>query len=112
MTMPAGPRAEYDIIVEKITSTTPASAGKMFGMPCLKNDVGKAFAGFHDGWMVFKLEGTEHAKALALEGARLFDPSGRGRPMKEWVEVPPVHSSKWLGFAKQALRYSEQGPDK
>lgn len=110
--MPSDPRAEYETIVERITATTSASAGKMFGMPCLKNDIGKAFAGFHNGWMVFKLEGTEHARALSLEGARLFDPSGRGMPMKEWVEVPPAHSAKWLGLARQALRYSEQGASK
>ena len=72
-------------------------------MPCLK-DRGKAFAGYYNGSMVFKLGAPRHAEALALAGARLFDPSGR-RPMKEWVEVPAEHASRWLELARDALHY-------
>jgi len=41
---------------------------------------------------------------LALEGAELFDPSGKGR-VKEWVQVPAAHSAKWKKPAKAALEY-------
>ena len=88
--MPADPRAEYDAVAAELTATSSATSGKMFGMPCLKNN-GKAFAGYFEGAMVFKLAVPRHTEALALSGARLFDPSGRGRPMKEWVEVPATH---------------------
>jgi len=101
MAMSADPRAEYDAVVAELQTLSSATPGKMFGMPCLKNN-GKAFAGFYEGAMVFKLRGHKHAEALALSGARLFDPSGR-RPMKEWVEVPSEHASSWLGLAKDAL---------
>jgi hypothetical protein len=97
------PRSEY----ESIASQVAASSGKMFGMPVLKDHSGKAFAGFYQGSMVFKLSGADHARAMALNGARLFDPSGHGRPMREWVVVPPEHAVRWLGIARQALRYSE-----
>jgi hypothetical protein len=80
----------------------------MFGMPCLKYD-GKMFAGYYKGAMTFKLTGLAHAEALALPGARLFDPSGRGRPMKEWVEVPADHSDRWPEFGDEALRYLREG---
>jgi hypothetical protein len=40
---------------------------------------------------------------LALEGAHLFDPGGKGRPFKEWVVVPAAHASEWPGLAEQAL---------
>jgi hypothetical protein len=53
--------------------------------------------------MVFKLTGAEHASALALSGARLFDPMG-GRPMKQWVEVPHAHAARWAELARAALR--------
>jgi len=86
-------------------ATSPTSSGKMFGMPCLKNSNGKAFAGFFEDEMVFKLGGANHAEALALSGARLFDPSERGRPMKEWVVVPIEHVSRWLEFARNAFDY-------
>jgi hypothetical protein len=101
--MSSDPRAEYDAVVSEMMASSPASSGMMFGMPCLKNN-GKAFAGFYNGTMVFKLGGAKHAEALALSGSRLFDPMG-GRPMKEWVEVPAEHASKWLELAQEGLRY-------
>ena len=44
-----------------------------------------------------------HAQALALAGAHLFDPSGKGRPFKEWVVVPPTHAAQWPQFAESAV---------
>lgn len=101
-------RTQYDEVARELTATSSAIEGKMFGMPCLK-DNGKAFAGFYQGAMVFKLPNPYHAEALALSGARLFDPSGRGRPMKEWVEVPADHAFKWLQFAQEARHYVNEG---
>ena len=99
------PQAEYEAVVSEMMATSPTTSGKMFGMPCLKNSNGKAFAGFFEGAMVFKLGGDSHGEALALSGARLFDPSERGRPMKEWVVVPNEHASMWLEFARDEFDY-------
>ena len=99
------PQAEYEAVVSEMMATSPTTSGKMFGMPCLKNSDGKAFAGYFEGAMVFKLSGAGHAEALALAGSRLFDPSERGRPMKEWVVVPVEHVSTWLEFARDAFDY-------
>lgn len=104
-TMPDEPRAEYDRIVAELTATTPSSSAKMFGMPCIKNDLGKAFGGFYQDSMVFKLRDPQHAEALGLAGAQLFDPSGQGRPMKDWVQVPAKHAAHWPGLARDALEY-------
>ena len=41
--------------------------------------------------------------ALALAGAHLFAPSGKGRPFKEWVVVPPAHAAQWPHFAESAV---------
>ena len=103
--MSLDPHAEYEGVVSEMMATTPTSSGKMFGMPSLKNANGKAFAGYFEGTMVFKLGGASHAEALALSGASLFDPSERGRPMKEWVVVPIEHVSRWLEFARNAFDY-------
>ena len=55
--------------------------------------------------MVFKLPDPDaHARALALDGAHLFDPSGKGQPFKEWVVVPAAHAGEWEAFAHDALR--------
>ena len=67
---------------------------------------GKMVVGYESsGEMVFKLpDPAEHEKALALQGAKLFDPSGKGRPFKEWVQVPAAHESEWPGLAATAIR--------
>ena len=80
------------------------SVTKMFGMPSMKA-AGKLFAGVYGDALTFKLGGKTHAEALALKGAELFDPSGMGRPMKEWVVVPPAHAKRWLDLAKAARTY-------
>ena len=81
-----------------------AEAGQLFGKPCYKIN-GKAFICFFQDEMVFKLEVEDHKKTLALSGSQLFDPSGKKRPMKEWVQVPAKHKAKWEGLAKEAMRY-------
>lgn len=102
------PQALYDAVADELTATSPTRRSKMFSMPCLKNDNGKAFAGFHRGTMVFKLTAPQHAEALALSGSHLFDPGGSGHPMKEWVVVPAEHASQWLELAQAAYRYVEK----
>jgi hypothetical protein len=77
---------------------------QMFGKPALKIN-GKAFACFFQECMVFKLTGDEHAAAMKLKGSVLFDPSGKGRAMKEWVQVPFAHKAKWETLAKSAMAY-------
>ena len=106
--MSTDPRGRYDEVVSELVATAPVKSGKMFGMPCLKHhESGKAFAGFYEGAMVFKLTGSQHREALQLSGSHLFDPMG-GRPMKEWVEVPVEHASHWVQLAQEALRYVDE----
>lgn len=81
-----------------------AESGTLFGMTCLKA-ASKAFMGVFGDALVFKLGGEAHASALSLRGAKLFDPSGRGRPMKEWVVVPRAHQKKWSALAKHAFAH-------
>ena len=102
--MSTDPRTFYDAIAADLGATNAVVSGQMMGMPCLKHN-GKMFAGFHQGAMTFKLRQPEHAAALALPGAHLFDPSGAGRPMKEWVEVPAEHADQWPALAREALHY-------
>ena len=95
-------RQEYDRIAERLAAEAGAKQGQLMGMPTLYLG-GKAFAGVFGEAMVFKLEGEAHAAALAHPGAALFDPSGMGRPMKAWVQVPAAGSSAWSRLAAQAL---------
>jgi hypothetical protein len=98
-------QARYDGIVDDLMVRNPdVATAKMMGMPCVKSG-GKMVAGFFESHMVFKLPDVEEReRALALEGAQLFDPGGRGRPMKEWVQVPEAHAGEWPRLAELALR--------
>ena len=93
---------EWEALLDEVRALHPeVSAGSMFGMPCAKAG-GKAFMGSFDGGVVFSLEGDAHARALALAGSELFDPSGT-RPMKGWVVVRPEHREVWPELAEAAL---------
>ena len=91
----------YHSIGEEIEG---AISSQMFGKPCYKIN-GKAFVCFFKDEMGFKLTGDTHSTALALKDAQLFDPSGKGRAMKEWVQVPYAHKAKWKEFAIVAMEY-------
>jgi len=95
---------EYEKLVAQLGANEGVVPGQMFGKACLKVD-GKAFIAQHKDWVVFKLNGDAHAKALAISGAELWDPSGKGRPMKEWVAVPAGESKNFKAFATAALGY-------
>ena len=81
-----------------------AEAGQLFGKPCF-NIYGKAFICFFTNEMVFKLTGTIRTDALQLEGSGLFDPSGKNRPMNDWIQVAASHSDQWPALAVEALQY-------
>ncbi len=81
-----------------------AEQSQMFGKPCFKIN-GKTFICFYEKSMVFKLSGNILNVALSLDGSELFDPSGKRRPMKEWVQITAKHRDKWPRYAKAAFEY-------
>ncbi len=81
-----------------------AEQSQMFGKPCFKINK-KAFICFFQNEMVFKVTGEIHSDALSLDGSQLFDPSGKKRPMKEWIQVPFDYSENWIEYAKSAMEY-------
>jgi hypothetical protein len=99
-------RERYDELVDDLCARNDdVEQSQMMGMPCVKRG-GKMVIGFArgEGAMVFKLPDPDaHARALALDGAHLFDPSGAGRPFKEWVVVPEAHAREWESFSHAAL---------
>src|ERR687898_1945853 len=100
-------RERYDELVDDLCARNDdVEPAQMMGMPCVKRG-GKMVAGFSKRAeaMVFKLpDPAVHARALALDGAHLFDPGGKGRPFKEWVAVPAAHAAEWESFAQDALK--------
>lgn len=92
---------QYILIGQKIKG---AEQSQMFGKPCFKIN-GKAFICFFQNEMVFKLDGETHKKALGYERAQLFDPSGKKRAMKEWIQIPYMYKEEWENFAEKAMEY-------
>jgi hypothetical protein len=91
-------------IAAELSSGQDVTVGRWFGKPCLQVG-GKVFAALWGGDMAFKLTGQAHVEALQVEGAHLFDPRGKGHPMKEWVQIPAAQSSTWSHFARLACEY-------
>ncbi len=80
------------------------ATGKWFGKPYIKAG-DRVFVVLWGKDLAFKLAGEAHAQALKLQGAHLFDPRGKGHPMKEWVQIPAAQSSAWSQFAHAAHEY-------
>ncbi len=99
-------RSRYDDVVDELLARHgDAERAQMMGMPSVKAN-GKLVAGFRpaEDAMVFKLSNpVAHGEALLLAGAHLFDPSGRGRPMKAWIVVPAEHAAEWPRLAEIAI---------
>jgi len=93
-----------DVFHQVATQISGSEKSQMFGKPCYKIG-GKAFVCFFQDEMVFKLNDPHKTEALALDGSSLFDPSGKGRAMKEWVQLPVVHEQYWSNYAGLAAKY-------
>jgi hypothetical protein len=92
----------------EVASAIPgAMKSQLFGKSCYKID-GKPFVSFFQECMIFKLTGEAHSAAIALKDACLFDPSGKKRPMREWVQLNANHQHHWKRFAEEALNYVAQ----
>lgn len=85
----------------------------MFGYPCAFVN-GQMFTGTHEQNIVVRLPEAERAKLLRQDGAAPFVPMP-GRPMKEYVAVPPAMLDKparLRGWMDKALAYAASLPPK
>lgn len=96
--------SEYSKLASNLCEQEGVTQGQMFGKLCLKVK-GKAFLAMHDNFIIFKLNSPIREKALALLSSSLWDPSGKGRPMKEWIALEISQKKYFDTFAKSALEY-------
>jgi TfoX/Sxy family transcriptional regulator of competence genes len=90
----------YREVVEALLADPEVTETQMMGMPALKRG-SKMFGGLYEGELVVKI-GRERAQELIASGrAAPFDPSGRGRAMKDWAVVHAPHDD-WLALAGEA----------
>lgn len=95
--------ARFDEILDEL-EPRGALPGALFGSRSLTYE-GRVFATFRRDRLAVKLGAGSDAytEALALAGAEPFDPSGKGRPMKDWVMVPDQHVEVWSRLAEAGL---------
>ncbi|MCU6501681.1 hypothetical protein LPN04_28190 [Rugamonas sp. A1-17] len=97
---------EFEDLCNTFATDPRVVRGKMFGKECLKIG-GKAFLAQQGSYVVFKLNSPLLEQALALDRAVSWDPSGKGRPMREWVALPAENVKKFKKLAQAALSYVE-----
>lgn len=97
-------QAAFEAVVADLAGAG-AVRGNTFGAPAVMLNK-KAIACLHGDAMAFKLgrDSADLAEALTFDGAAPFDPSGLGRPFKDWARVPVGSSAEWARLAEAALR--------
>jgi hypothetical protein len=95
----------FDDVLEELCVDPRVEPAKMFGHRAAK--LGKKMFAFEfHGSIVVKLGAERAAAMVAAEQAELFDPSGKGHPMRAWAVVPeadggdPVRA--WVELAEEA----------
>jgi TfoX/Sxy family transcriptional regulator of competence genes len=90
-----------------IRADPQVGAAKMMGNPSIKLG-SKMFGGLYDGDLIVRI-GRERVSELVASGrAAPFDPSGRGRAMKDWAQVPEL-ADDWLALAEEAKAFLAAG---
>jgi hypothetical protein len=98
------PQAFLDFIEELRADAPGLEVTQMFGKPCAKLSGGKPVISFHENCMVFKLGVTRVQEIFAIHVEAVpFDPSGKGRPFKDWVQVPEGIDTDWHALGIEAL---------
>ena len=92
---------------ESVMPGAPAVMRKMFGFPAGFIH-GNMFMGLHQENMILRLSEASRTELLAIEAAKLFEPMP-GRPMREYVVVPPSivqDREKLSQWVSQALEHA------
>lgn len=94
---------DFASIVTALSHLPRVSVGRMLGSTGLKVGA-KVFAMEVNGELVVKLDPARAARLREGRVAKAFDP-GHGRPMKQWVSVPPTAKIDWVALAREAMTY-------
>ena len=97
--------AAYRELVERLLEDPRVSETQMMGMPALK--FGGGLFGARSGADLVLKVGRQRVAALIAAGhGGPFDPSGRDRPMKDWIVLAPPADDR-LELALEARRRLE-----
>ncbi len=100
-------REAFDVLASVLLGED-VTEGKLFGHRCLKV-AGKAFVVDFEGDLVFKLGRDDMVNWLANHtDLQRFDPSGKGRPMKDWLQAAVAHSDHFQIWAEASKAFARE----
>ena len=110
-------RKSSEVLVAKFSALVPEDPSverrKMFGYPA-EFVGGNLFMGLHREALILRLSEKDRSSLLRVAGASIFEPMP-GRPMREYVVVPPsmidraTSPARWIG---RSLDYARSLPPK
>lgn len=91
---------------ELVANFKDAEDSQMFGKRCAKTS-GKPFVSFHDNEVAFRVGRDQMEDLLkTYSGSKLFDPSGKNRPFKDWIQLSIEHQEHWIPMAEKAKNFT------
>jgi hypothetical protein len=103
----ANARNTFDAVREELARSHGASIGLVYGKPAAL--IGELpFVAFHQNSAAFRLHGRAREHALALPGARPWDPLHADKPDGGWVLLGAQHVARWERLALEALKCARE----
>lgn len=103
----ANARSSFDALRETLAREHHATTGLLYGKPAAL--IGEtAFVCFHQNACAFRLHGRSREHALALAGARRFDPLKPDAEGGDWVMLGAAHAGRWERLAIEALHCAQE----
>jgi TfoX/Sxy family transcriptional regulator of competence genes len=108
------PKENHEVFYARLPRDKRIKTLQMFGAAAAKVN-GHLFGGLFAKSFMVKLGDTDHATALALDGAERFDPMGNGRVMSNSVLMPESlmdEADEMTAWLQKALDYTLTLPPK
>jgi len=98
--------ADLAPIAAAFANDPAVDVARAFASVCLRAD-GKIFAMLNAGRLVVKIPRAAVDALVAAGHGERFK-SGAGRPMREWVALPPERRRSWLALAREARAFAAE----
>ena len=114
--MPKFTKAPLELVAlfeQVVAGLPPVEMRKMFGYPAAFAN-GQMFASLFQDHFILRLPTAEREAFIRAHGAHVFEPMP-GRPMREYVEVPPAllkTGQELDGWLARGLAYAQSLPPK
>ena len=96
--------AAFADTLDEVAVAGDVTRTKWFGAPAAKVE-GKIFVAVWRGRLLARLGAEEVDQRVANGGGERFDPSGKGRPMRDWLAAD-AEPDEWVELALGALAFT------